>query len=140
VGIIALIIGVGAGYFIPHGAAAATTGRGSFSGAGGTFTRGAGGTFTTGGAGAGGTVGQIISAGNGSITIQSAMSSSTQIILVSDSTQILKTVSGSTSDLAPGTTVIITGTPNSDGSLTAQSIQIRPAGMNFGGRTGASTQ
>ena len=79
--------------------------------------------------------GQIISTANGSITIQSAASSSTQIVLFSNTTPIYKTAQGSASNLSTGTNVVITGTPNSDGSLSASSIQIRPAGMpgNFGG-------
>ncbi len=95
-----------------------------------------GGQFVGRGRGGGGfTAGQIITVGNGSIAIQSAMSSSTEIVLTSNSTQVFKTVAGSVGDLATGANVVVTGTPNSDGSLTAQSIQIRPAGTGgFGSR------
>ncbi|MDE1924625.1 MAG: hypothetical protein KGH79_00370 [Patescibacteria group bacterium] len=87
------------------------------------------------------TIGQILSAGNGSITIQSTMSSSTEIVLVGNSTQILKTTAGGASDLTPGTSVVVTGTQNSDGSMTATSIQVRPAGLNVpDARGGAGTQ
>lgn len=91
-----------------------------------------------GGTGGGFTAGQILSVNNGSITIQSAMSSSTEIVLTSPSTQIVKTVSGSASDLTTGASIVVTGSMNSDGSLSAQSIQIRPAGMGggFGGGRG----
>jgi hypothetical protein len=73
------------------------------------------------------TAGQVVSVGNGSITIQSQNSSSTEIVLLSPSTQVLKTVAGALTDLATGASVVVTGSSNSDGSLTAQSIQIRPS-------------
>jgi len=81
------------------------------------------------GAGGGFTAGTIVASSNGTISIQEQNGSSTEIVLVSPSTQILKTAAGSASDLSVGATVTITGTSNSDGSLTANSIQIRPAGM-----------
>src|SRR5579859_7318858 len=129
-GIILVVVAGGAFW---GGIAYATSGtptstRGQFTGAGG-----AGGFAGRGGAGRTGggfTAGTIVSSGNGSISIQSMMSSSTEIVLVGNSTQVFKTVSGSQSDLTPGANVVITGTPNSDGSMTAQSIQIRPAGMS----------
>ena len=80
------------------------------------------------------TSGQIISVGTGSITIQ-MQTGSTQIILTSPTTQILKSASGSMSDLTMGTIVTATGSSNGDGSLTAQSIQIRPAGVPVRGAT-----
>jgi hypothetical protein len=119
-----IIVGGGSFYGGMAYAKSQTPARGQFAGlaggAGRTGARGAGGGFTT---------GQVISAGNGSITIQE-QSGSTEIVLVSSSTSILKSTSGSLSDLTPGTTVVVTGTANSDGSLTAQSVQIRPAGAN----------
>ncbi len=108
-------------------------------------TRGAGGFGLNGqvgraGARAGGgfTAGQIVSSSNGSISIQQQNGSSTEIVLISPTTQILKSVVGTPSDLSNGTTVTVTGTSNSDGSLTATAIQIRPKGMNFGGTRGAT--
>jgi hypothetical protein len=86
----------------------------------------------TGRAGAGGgfTSGTVVSANSTSMTVQ-LQSGSTQIVLLSPSTPIQKTTTGSMSDLAAGTTVVVTGTANSDGSLTAQSVQIRPAGSTM---------
>lgn len=85
--------------------------------AGRTGMRGAGGGFST---------GQIISADAGSITVKLA-SGSTQIILISGSTQIMKSVAGGVKDLSAGIDVIVNGSANTDGSLTATSVQIRPA-------------
>ncbi len=98
-------------------------------------TVGAGGARGTGaGAGAGFTAGQIISDSGTSISIQQQNGSSSEIVLISPSTQILKSAVGTASDLTAGTEVTVTGTSNSDGSLTATSIQIRPAGMTIPGR------
>jgi len=79
------------------------------------------------------TAGEIISNDGTSITIK-MQDGSTKIVLVSDSTEVMKSASGALSDLAVGTSVTVSGTSNSDGSVTAQTVQIRPAGAPpFGG-------
>ena len=70
--------------------------------------------------------GDIVAKDATSITLQMRDGSS-KIVFLSDSTNILKAVSGKLSDLNIGEQVTTIGTPNSDGSITAQSIQIRPA-------------
>ncbi|MEW6610236.1 MAG: biotin/lipoyl-binding protein [Patescibacteria group bacterium] len=49
-----------------------------------------------------------------------------KIIILSDATKVTKTDEGTVNDLTVGTRVAVTGTSNSDGSVSAQTIQIRP--------------
>jgi len=71
-------------------------------------------------------LGNIIAKDSSSITLQLPGNSGSKIIFYSDITQISKFAAGTANDLAPGISVSVTGTTNSDGSVTAQSIQIRP--------------
>ncbi len=92
-----------------------------------------------GGMNGGFTSGEIISKDASSITIK-MQDGSTKIVLVSGSTQVMKTASGNLSDLINGTNVVITGSTNSDGSITGQSIQIRPASTTTMFINGGKTQ
>ncbi len=143
VGVLALVIVGGAGFFgglkyqqHKTQSAKGSLTRGQFFSTGGmgtgTRARGAGsfGGFVT---------GKIISMDDKSITVQAmapnganatganANSSNTgsRIIYYSASSQISKSSTGAPSDLSVGKSVTITGSSNSDGSITAQSIQIR---------------
>ena len=72
-------------------------------------------------------VGEIISKDTASTVIK-MQDGSTKIILIASSTQVIKSSSGTINDLKIGTNITITGSSNSDGSVTAQNIQIRPNG------------
>ena len=69
--------------------------------------------------------GEIISADDRSITVKLADNSS-KIVLLTDTTAINKSSEGSKEDLKIGEKVAAFGTENSDGSVTAQSIQLNP--------------
>lgn len=132
---VAVVFG-GGGFWGGMGYASAKVPTSGQFGAGGgayTGTRGA-----TGGAGRmNGVVGTIVAKDSSSLTVQlggpsatstNGASSGTRIVFYSGSTQVDKYLAGSASDLTIGGSVIVAGTPNSDGSITASMIQLRPAG------------
>ncbi len=84
-----------------------------------------GGATMRGGQNGGGFVsGDIASVGNDSLTVKQRDGSS-KIVLFSASTEISKNASGTAADLTAGKSVTVSGTANQDGSVTANSIQLR---------------
>ncbi len=70
-------------------------------------------------------VGEVVSSDSGSITVK-LLDGSSKILNVSDSTTYSKTDKSSKADVKNGETIAAFGTANSDGSLTAQNIQLNP--------------
>jgi len=69
--------------------------------------------------------GEIISADEKSITVKLTDGSS-KIVLLAEKTVINKAAEGVKEDLKTGEKVMVIGTQNSDGSVTAENIQLNP--------------
>lgn len=69
--------------------------------------------------------GQVISQDSNSLTIK-LNDGSSKIILLSSNTKFSKTDAAALSDIKAGDRIMVVGTPNSDGSETAETIFINP--------------
>ena len=89
------------------------------------------------GAGGGFVAGTVVSISNGVMTVSLANGNS-ENVYYSSSTSIIKPQPASASQLTPGTLVMVGGSSNSDGSVTASTIQVRQATSTgaFGGGGG----
>ncbi len=117
--VIALVVGIGVGY-VAHSSPAQPAGSGN-------YARGNGnGTFMARSNGNGSFLaGTVASKDSGSITLNTRDGSS-RVVLTTPATNVSKSVSGSLTDVAVGNSVIVSGTTNSDGSISASLIQLRP--------------
>jgi hypothetical protein len=128
------LVALGGGFY--WGKASVAISQGGFAGGAGAY--GSSTRRLAGGTTGGGLVsGQIMTMDSSSITLQLANGNS-QVVFYSSSTPVSEPTIVSVSKLTVGTNVMIGGTTNSDGSLTAQSIQVRAAGTGAGGSRSAS--
>jgi hypothetical protein len=74
----------------------------------------------------GATTGEILSKDDKSITVK-LRDGGSKIILYSTTTEISKFTAGAIEDLIVGSNIIVNGKTNNDGSIIAQTIQLRPA-------------
>jgi hypothetical protein len=144
IAVVTLLVGAGAGFFggMKYQQSRRTAGFAQF--AGGQGRTGLGTTRSGNGSQAGNfrpVTGSITSVDDKSATVKMADGSS-KIVILSDSTKITKGTDASKSDLKIGENIMVTGTTNSDGSVTAQNIQLNPqefrGGPNTPGTTGAA--
>ena len=80
-----------------------------------------------------GVTGEILSQDEKSITVKLTDGSS-KIVFLAETTTINKASEGTKTDLTTGEQVMVFGTENSDGSLTASNIQLNPINLNIGNR------
>jgi hypothetical protein len=71
------------------------------------------------------TAGEIISKDDESITVK-LRDGGSKIIFLTDNVSVTKSTEGSLEDLKEGEQINVSGSSNEDGSINAQSIQIRP--------------
>jgi hypothetical protein len=83
----------------------------------------------------GGASGNVLSKDNNSLTIELANGGSA-IVFYSGSTRVSKTIDAQAADLAVGQMVSVRGTKGADGTISANSVQIRPAGSTNNGAGG----
>ena len=69
--------------------------------------------------------GEIIAVDDKSMTVK-LVDGSSKIIILSQKTEYNKAAEGSVADLTVGTRVTVFGTDNTDGSVTAESVQLNP--------------
>ncbi len=120
--IVAVLVGVGAffgGMKYQESKAAANPGNGQF------MRGGNGGPGGRRGQGGGRVVGEIVTQDDKSITVK-MMDGSSKIVLISGTTNINKAAAATQADLKVGERVGVFGSDNSDGSVTAQTIQLNP--------------
>jgi hypothetical protein len=84
-------------------------------------------------------MGEILSKDDKSVTIKLPDGSS-KIFFISDKTAINKASAGSLADLKTGEKVAAFGTQNSDGSVTAQNIQLNPQTRMFQRESGTQNK
>ena len=108
------------------------TGAMRFQGAAG---QGAGGGRMAAGNSGGFVVGEILKKDDKTVTVKLSDGGS-KTVYIADATTVSKSVDGGKDDLSQGVNVMVQGTANSDGSVLAEVIQIRPQGTGSAAPSG----
>ncbi|HEY0420979.1 MAG TPA: DUF5666 domain-containing protein [Acetobacteraceae bacterium] len=137
VGVIVLCAAVGAGAFYGgtlYERQQATSVRNAFfNGRGANGGGGAGGAGGGGGGGFGGGVFGTVKSITGN-TLQISTPQNVTTVNLSDATIVMKTITGTVSDIAVGDSITVRGQADASGAVAATSIQLLPAGTTFGNR------
>jgi Cu/Ag efflux protein CusF len=80
--------------------------------------------------------GQVLNMDTNSLTVKMS-DGSTKLVVLSASTAFMQSTKAALGDIKTGDTVNVVGTANSDGSVTAQQVQINPPQGGFPRPTGA---
>lgn len=123
--ILVAVITLGVGFFAGMQYQKMQRANFSFGQGGGQFAQRAGGNARFGAGANRPVVGQIVSVDDNGVTVK-MNDGSTKIVVVPSSATINKASTGSKSDLKTGVTIAVFGTNNSDGSVTAQNVQLNP--------------
>lgn len=83
--------------------------------------------------------GEIINQDDSSFTVKMTDGSS-KIVILGNSTSYMTSSAAAKADVKTGQKVMVIGTPNADGSVTAQSVQLNPIERAFGGMNQAPKQ
>jgi hypothetical protein len=95
-----------------------------------------GGTAAGGNAAAGAISGPITAVGSGTLTIHDRTTNKDVKVAYSPTVRIVKSAQGTTTDLAPNTTVSVIGQADASGTIQATAITIGNTGAAFGGAGG----
>lgn len=76
-------------------------------------------------------MGEVVSQDDKSITVKLTDGGS-KIVIMNDKTSVVKSENAAKTDIMAGTRVAVFGTENTDGSVTAQNIQLNPQFRNAG--------
>ncbi len=122
--IVTAVVAGGAGYWYggQHASAAVMANRQRFAAAGQNF---AGGNRGFGGANGGAASGEVLGKDANGITLK-LQDGGSRVVIVPASISVMKSAAGTMDDVTVGERVTVIGTTNGDGSITAQSIQVRP--------------
>lgn|SRR5690348_5459181 len=134
IGIAVAVIAAGAGFFGGMQYQKGQQPAGQFIGQGGQFRQ----RFGANGQNFRPLRGQILSMDNNTMTVK-LNDGSSKIVVISDTTIYSKSDKAVKSDLTTGDTVMVLGIQNSDGSVTAEDVQINPQQMRMS-PTGAVQQ